>query len=127
MRCSRIQDSEELVTPCPRSTQPVSGGPHSQTHLLAPDSTMWSLSLSFYFSILQEKHMRKKKKAFLFINLTQFRKLAEKNRYIPECESWKTPHSGPEQGRHFSGLLGWPICCSLPRMCCQYCLPHAVA
>lgn len=44
---------------------------------------------------------------FLFINVAQYRKLAEKNRHIPECESQKLPYSGPEQERHFADPLGW--------------------
>lgn len=62
-----------------------------------------------------------------FHKFDTIQKAAEKNKYIPECESRKTAHSSPEQGRHFASLLEWPICCSLPRMSCQYCLPHAVA
>ena len=56
-----------------------------------------------------------------FHKFDTIQKAAEKN------ISRKTAHSSPEQGRHFASLLEWPICCSLPRMSCQYCLPHAVA
>lgn len=45
---------------------------------------------------------------FLFINVTQYRKLAEKIGTFLKCESWKSPHSGLVQGRHFASPSGWP-------------------
>lgn len=56
---------------------------------------MWSLSL---FAFLFTKKTNEEN-VFLFTNVTQYRKLAEKIDTFLKRESWKPPHSRPVPGR----------------------------
>lgn len=56
---------------------------------------MWSLSL---FAFLFTKKTNEEN-VFLFTNVTQYRKLAEKIDTFLKRESWKPPHPGPALGR----------------------------